>query len=301
MQPEIKWPPRPSFVPRLPLMPLAIDARGVVNGDVPCRGCSYNLRALHQDSRCPECGTPVGLSIRGDLLRFCDPHWLSRVWVGAIVSLLGIVALTALNCVWGPFGFFRPAQYGLGLVVGTVAAIGTWLLTSPDPAANESPKLVRARLIARIGLTVALMRYIFLVYRYSTLNPKITAMIGIALVFLGLARVIGEIARLYYLQQLALRLPDDKLATTARSLVWWYGGAMVAFTLPSVTISFISLTLKQPPMSLIYVFNVLYWVMRIATIALLITGVRYATLLGQFAIALRSQQREARKLWQSAK
>jgi len=53
---------------------MPVDAAGNVVSDVPCRRCSYNLRGLNYAGRCPECGTAVGQSIYGNLLRFSDPE-----------------------------------------------------------------------------------------------------------------------------------------------------------------------------------------------------------------------------------
>jgi ribosomal protein S27AE len=47
---------------------------GVIIADTTCRRCGYNLRGLSRDGRCPECGTPIGLSTHGDLLRSSGPE-----------------------------------------------------------------------------------------------------------------------------------------------------------------------------------------------------------------------------------
>src|SRR5687767_2443148 len=272
MQPTSTSPPR---LPPLPLPPLAVDTAGVVSADVPCRGCSYNLRGLHQDSRCPECAIPVGLSIRGNLLRYCNPHWVARVWGGVIISLVGIAAVALLSCIW-PLGVpFRTLQYWLSFGVGAVTLLGTWLLTTPDPGGQERPSVVRTRLIARIALLVALGRSILALYRNSPLDPKLSALVGVGFLIVALARVVGEIARLSYLRQLALRLPDDGLASDARMLMWWYGGLMGVSQLIGAGFTFMALTLKQPPASFGAGFTVMWWSMRLALLALCFLGIRY--------------------------
>src|SRR5262245_50051536 len=60
-----------------------------VAADTPCRKCNYNLRGLDPDSRCPECGTPVGLSLKGDLLRYSHPQWLGTIRRGATFIIIG--------------------------------------------------------------------------------------------------------------------------------------------------------------------------------------------------------------------
>lgn len=49
---------------------------------VTCIHCGYDLRGLHSDGRCPECGEPIEDSCRSDLLRFADKAWRVRVMRG---------------------------------------------------------------------------------------------------------------------------------------------------------------------------------------------------------------------------
>ncbi len=39
------------------------NRRAFVTHDLHCTNCEYNLRTLHFDSRCPECGTPVSTTL----------------------------------------------------------------------------------------------------------------------------------------------------------------------------------------------------------------------------------------------
>ena len=68
------------------------DDAGTVVVDQTCRRCGYNLRGLHRDGRCPECGAPVGLSIKGDLLRFAHPDWVEELARGSRFILNGLSA-----------------------------------------------------------------------------------------------------------------------------------------------------------------------------------------------------------------
>ena len=53
---------------------IRLDDNGrILEDDLACVACSYNLRGLSPDGACPECGTTVERSTRGNLLRFSDP------------------------------------------------------------------------------------------------------------------------------------------------------------------------------------------------------------------------------------
>ena len=59
------------------------QAGSVIEVDTECIHCGYNLRGLTNEGRCPECGSPVDDSLRGNLLRHADPDWLDRLRFGA--------------------------------------------------------------------------------------------------------------------------------------------------------------------------------------------------------------------------
>ncbi len=68
-----------SYMPPIPqAQPLFSDST-TLNVDTPCAICGYNLRGLTVDKVCPECGSAIGRSIHGNMLRYADPKWLGSV------------------------------------------------------------------------------------------------------------------------------------------------------------------------------------------------------------------------------
>src|SRR5882724_1520122 len=147
-------PPRPASI-------LPIDENGIVTEDVLCRKCAYNVRGLHQNGKCPECGTPVGLSIRGNLLCYSDPAWVDKLSRGVDLILWGllaaVVASVAGSIVVMSLGTKAQilAQI-IGVGASVVGFIGAWLLTSPDPGTEEPSQMVNARKIVRFALVFAM-------------------------------------------------------------------------------------------------------------------------------------------------
>ena len=82
-----------------------------------CVTCGYDLRSLPIEQSCPECGTPIELSLRGDLLSQSDPAWVARLARGQSVLVLGArFCLICMVC-----AFVIPF---LGVVVGLIFAFG---------------------------------------------------------------------------------------------------------------------------------------------------------------------------------
>ena len=73
--------------------------------DLLCNHCGYNLRGLLSEGRCPECGTEVARSLRGDLLVAADPAWLERLIRGHLYVATGYVGFflfaVAVPTLWG--------------------------------------------------------------------------------------------------------------------------------------------------------------------------------------------------------
>ncbi|MEW6251851.1 MAG: hypothetical protein AB1716_14490 [Planctomycetota bacterium] len=206
----------------LPAAPGLLDAQGMVIVDHDCKRCGYNLRGLHRDWRCPECGTPVGLSLMGDFLCYSSPEWVERVargltiilWMIPIGIVLGIIArvLTQGN---------EALTSGLQWLISLVSFYGAWLMTTPDPSGiGEDPNLT-ARKLVRVTLVVAMAgNLLALVVAGLDLGLELAVVLGIAASLAGLVGLVGEFAKFIYYEKLASRVPNWQLASRARFLRW---------------------------------------------------------------------------------
>jgi hypothetical protein len=101
--------------------------------DLPCRSCGYNLRTLSTDTICPECGTPVVSSLRGELLRDADPAWLHWMNIGCTCLYWGVWCTFIAYIFFQSFRRTWPRSTLVSAAAVFIAA-GTWMLGSPDPS-----------------------------------------------------------------------------------------------------------------------------------------------------------------------
>lgn len=232
MDTPLEPPPTPTPPPLPPVdAPAAlpggtIDAAGMVAADVPCRRCGYNVRGLQITGLCPECATPVGLSVQGDLLRFADPAWLDRLARGAGLAFWGALLGVGVAILVGAIAFVLGPLIAqlIGLAGGVVYLFGVWLLSEPDPSGLGEDRYGTARKVIRVGLVAGVVHALLEV---STAVQALAPVMRMSLTAAGLAaalvQVVGDFALLHYLRRLAMRLPDLALAGRARVLFWGYG------------------------------------------------------------------------------
>lgn len=195
---------------------------GAILTDAPCRRCSYNLRGLQKSGRCPECGTPAGLSVFGDLLRYSHPRWLYRVAEGLEMVLWGIVVTVIANLAAATLFRSAPAvgQFVtmMGLLIG---AWGTWQMSSPDPSGVGESGGVNARQLVRAAVIASLAASVVRLMVTLT-GASLGGAIAIVLfqIVCGVIGIIGEFAKLQYIERLAGRIPDEALSSRANSLKW---------------------------------------------------------------------------------
>jgi hypothetical protein len=98
-----------------------IRQTAVIDRDLPCRRCQYNLRTLPADGRCPECGEPVSASSQ---YRAPDARWLRAQARGCCLLVAGNALLIAgmATSAWGPF-----KELTIPLAIG-VGGFRAWLL-----------------------------------------------------------------------------------------------------------------------------------------------------------------------------
>lgn len=128
--------------------PQALDASGHLQLDVACHRCGYLLRGLTLTSRCPECGVPVFLSLRGDRLINASPEWLTRVGVGIRIGQIAAIGLPLLvfpgTCLAAAIDY-RIA--GLGPAILVVWSFGVWRSTTPEPGRPVGRHRVMAAIV----------------------------------------------------------------------------------------------------------------------------------------------------------
>jgi hypothetical protein len=144
--------PDPPTVPRI-----AFVRDGVVESDLRCLRCGYNLRGLSVDGRCPECGAGVRDATRGRSLYYADATWVRYLaggvrlilW-GVVVAALGVAAAVVVKQWIGPPGWL-PILPAYGIVT-----LGQWRLAAPDPAGTDAASFERRWLRVAIVAVIAL-------------------------------------------------------------------------------------------------------------------------------------------------
>lgn len=199
--------------------PMAIDdLRGEVGGDTPCRNCSYNLRGLPKEGRCPECGTAVGVSICGELLQFSHPRWLRQVGDGLMMVLWGLLLSVVVGFVVGLTMNGDPAIRQMLVTLGSLAGvIGTWQMTAPDPSGIGERPGMTARKLVRIAVMAGLAANVLQIVAGT--GRQVVA-IALFSGLCGLVGLVGEFAKLHYIGVLANRIPNDALRDRANFLKW---------------------------------------------------------------------------------
>lgn len=100
------------------------DAPNVVNEDITCTQCGYNLRTLARDSLCPECSQPVQDSAPGRSHRIPESERLSAVVRMVITTGLPMAAAPLASLVAGlAFRLWRTERIGSAIRLHVIVAL----------------------------------------------------------------------------------------------------------------------------------------------------------------------------------
>jgi len=189
---DIPAPPLPTPPPPLKVLE-----------DLPCQKCSYNLRTQLMAGVCPECGTPVETSLRGEALRGADPHWLLILNFGMKCVTVGYLFVWLLNYFYGRSSIFQL----IALTFTVIIALGTWLLTAPEPSGIGEEKNASLRIWPR---TFAILQF------FSTLSGSfsIAALAGFYVELRGVQMItqfVWGVSLLWYLLRLSNRCDQQPI------------------------------------------------------------------------------------------
>jgi hypothetical protein len=207
--------------------------------DIPCLNCSYNLRTLSLSANCPECGQPVFISFRGDLLIYAPKRWLTTVTLGCRTLTLGLLLpILCYPLLRNPLT--RPPTL---LSLWALNAIGLYLITRPEP--NSDNARARTPLQLLLMLSAVLLAAAFqlepLANRRSA-NPWA----HYALQFFTPALLLVPVALLFaHLHHLARRV--DPTRGTPANVAKWITTAAILLLLLRPLFPICLITLLLPP------------------------------------------------------
>jgi hypothetical protein len=276
--------------------PSALAEATVVLVDTPCRKCQYNLRSLSVEGRCPECGTPVGLSIKGDLLRYSVPSWLRTLRRGVVCIIAGTVVGVGAFVVVGMLRYRGWPESLVWMASWVITYLGSWLLTMPDPGGLGEDQYGTSRKIIRFTLLFGVFSHLTsYAERFAAFLPNGYLVIQVINAAAMIASVVGQIAMLNYLRKIALRIPDERMARWAGFLTYTIG---VTYSLFAVFIVMNNLIRRNPGGRRI--ISMLDMPAGFDFLALIIAWIIYLIVLVKFGRRFREAEVFSRQTWLSA-
>jgi hypothetical protein len=281
-------------------VPPAAPESTVVLVDTPCRKCRYNLRGLSIDGRCPECGTPVGYSTKGDLIRYSDPLWVDmlRRGISCIVwSVVVVIVGAILNAILSRGGAPSPISALVSLGGYILYLTGAWFLTAPDPSGLGEDQYGTSRQIIRYALLAGVVSQLLQLVQMSTPTPDVRRVVLLISALASLCSVVGIFAMLNYLSKLALRIPDHAISDRARFLMyaigWSYGLLIVIGVMVALAVAGGGPRPAAPGGAFVF----LGCAAGLLGLALIVFGIMYLLMLEKLGRRLKEQVTLARQTW----
>lgn len=237
-----------------------LDSAGRLAEDRPCVACGYNLRGLDREGRCPECGTAVGRSLHGNLLRYCDPEWVERLARGLSHVTGGVVGLILTPTAFlmgallqGDYEGIFVFTLGIGGMAVLLAARGWWIIAAREPG-QVSPADFRLRFWIR-ALLLSIGILIVAAASSSGRRGILTNWLAMTSSFTAIgAAIVAMVLGLLYLGRLCQRLPDEPLAKRCRVVAWGVlvsGSVMVIPMVISAILELLRVGTRNTPLELL--------------------------------------------------
>ncbi|MBN2562185.1 MAG: hypothetical protein JXQ75_14775 [Phycisphaerae bacterium] len=274
-----------------------IEAEATITTDTSCMICGYNLRGMTPSKVCPECGTPIGRSIHGNLLRYADSEWLDKLSLGVrltlwsiLISILIITGVTVI--VVTAASRVSPIVIGIPRIV--MAGLGLWakvLVTTVEPSVAFTESLVTLRRAVRGCAIVSFAGATIESFGAHLLGPT---QVAVSSAVLGLAGVVAQFGMFIYLRRFAMRIPNPKLAKSTTKVMWGLGIAVGIMSICTIVQALIR-AFSGAPWATQLPFIVFRIAASVATIPLLVFGIWYVIILFNYRDAFRKAATQARQ------
>jgi len=204
-----------------------------------CIRCGYELQGLVSTAVCPECGTPVERSLRGDLLRYSDDQYRDALYRGATFIMAGVVVSLIMMILGFMLGaFLGPARNislllnGAGLIGTALGLYGYYFYSTPDPGQLGSNKGESPRKVLRVAIWISAVCSVLAVplqflFDESSMAPSATnetILVGVMTFAISMisaiAWVVQFFAAMLYTKWLAPRIPSERILKRAKLLMW---------------------------------------------------------------------------------
>lgn len=216
-----------------------VEPNGDIAEDKPCVTCGRNLKGMQLDQVCPDCGTLILRSVKGEHLKYSNAKWLSKIELGAtliagslglllvgslVTQIVGLIVQPAtsndlkIDPTMGEEGrrVLALLTMVIYLAVMFFRAGGIWLFTAPEPGVPGETQTRRDRSIARLSILAA--AGVLLVESLAVIALNQDWLVQLPL----LSSVLGLVAIVFlcrYAIGLALRVPDEPLAQQTKMVM----------------------------------------------------------------------------------
>ncbi len=196
-----------------------VAAPGLVDHDLSCIGCDYNLRTIPHDATCPECGKPVIETLHAQGLAQSPPRWLRWICAGVVAEFAAcFIVLMMATRLW-PWRGTWVLTMVMSLAAPLLHLVASWCLT-----VRGGPRWLpignRWTWTCRISATAVLVAYILGSFDWmqhlASFNMTTAVVAYFAVI---LVTCTATIARWLILQALGRRVPDPRLAKAIR-MIW---------------------------------------------------------------------------------
>lgn len=198
----------------------ALSSDGRVAGESICRACGYNLYKQPETGRCPECGAPVGVSVRGDLLKNSRPDWIIHIahatqatgWVTLLMLLVMVLLFWSTS---RPFGL---------MVLAMLLPFWSWTLWQASDPEPTQEHLTRPQLFMRAA-AVIMVCMVAIAAASVTRGTLGAHLMGYCSLVSWAMFVFGSAAQMRWLAALLYRVPTGEVAATVARRGYYMAGA----------------------------------------------------------------------------